>query len=117
MSLAGTSYFPYLEKNILLLEDVDEKTYHIERLLTQLEQQSDSENISAVILGSFNNCPLNHPQDKDTESSIDEFAARHKKIPMIKHFPFEHTKARICLPIGQKMHLSTTNTIQLRTID
>ena len=33
MNLAGTTYFPRLEQKILLLEDIDEKSYRIERLL------------------------------------------------------------------------------------
>ena len=38
-SLAGTPYYPDLTDTILLLEDVDEKSYRIERMLLQLRQQ------------------------------------------------------------------------------
>lgn len=118
MSLAGTKYFPPLAGSILLLEDIDEKSYRIERMLTQLEQQSDFEQISGIIFGAFGNCTLNHPQDKDIEAVLDAFAARHPRIVMIKHFPFGHIKSRICLPLGIKMRLNAVNeTPTLQTTD
>lgn len=116
MSLAGTTYFPRLEQKILLLEDIDEKSYRIERLLCQLEQQQGFELVSAIIFGTFSNCALNHPEEKDIESVLDEFAARHPKITMVKHFPFGHTKARICLPIGEKMQLNATSSVPVLQI-
>ena len=116
MSLAGTIYFPRLEQKILLLEDIDEKSYRIERLLCQLEQQQGFELVSAIIFGTFSNCALNHPEEKDIESVLDEFAARHPKITMVKHFPFGHTKARICLPIGEKMQLDATSSVPVLQI-
>ncbi len=116
MSLAGTTYFPRLEQKILLLEDIDEKSYRIERLLCQLEQQQGFELVSAIIFGTFSNCALNHPEEKDIESVLDEFAARHPKITMVKHFPFGHTKARICLPIGEKMQLDATSSVPVLQI-
>ncbi len=116
MCLAGTTYFPHLEQKILLLEDIDEKSYRIERLLCQLEQQQGFELVSAIIFGTFSNCALNHPEEKDIESVLDEFAARHPKITMVKHFPFGHTKARICLPIGEKMQLDATSSVPVLQI-
>ena len=116
MSLAGTTYFPRLEQKILLLEDIDEKSYRIERLLCQLEQQQGFELVSAIIFGTFSNCALNHPEEKDIESVLDEFAARHPKITMVKHFPFGHTKARICLPIGEKMQLDAKSSVPVLQI-
>lgn len=118
MSLAGTKYFPPLTGSILLLEDIDEKSYRIERMLTQLEQQNDFEQISGIIFGTFGNCTLNHPQDKDIEAVLNAFAARHPRIVMIKHFPFGHIKARICLPLGIKMRLTAVrNEPTLQTAD
>ena len=116
MSLAGTTYFPRLEQKILLLEDIDEKSYRIERLLCQLEQQQGFELVSAIIFGTFSNCALNHPEEKDIESVLDEFAARHPKITMVKHFPFGHTKARISLPIGEKMQLDAKSSVPVLQI-
>lgn len=113
VSLAGTTYFPPLSGKILLVEDVDEKTYNIERMLTQLEQQKDFEQLSAIVFGAFTNCELNHPEDNDVEKILDNFAAKHSRIPMIKHFPHGHIKARQCLPIGVKIKLLADGKIPL----
>ena len=111
MSLAGTEYFPSLDGKVLFIEDVDEKTYNIERMLIQLEQQKDFSRLAAIVFGTFTDCPLNHPQDKDIESILQQFAEAHKQIPMIKHFPHGHVKARFCLPIGIKAKLSAIGDI------
>ena len=105
MSLAGTKYFPSLKNKILLLEDVDEKSYRIERMLIQLEQQKDFEELSAIIFGNFRNCELNHHKDKNTDDVLKEFSEKHKNIVMIKDFMHGHIKARYCLPIGETMQL------------
>ena len=113
MSLAGTPYFPSLKNTVLVLEDVDEKSYSIERMLTHLEQLPDFNEVSGIIFGQFTNCGLNHPEDRDIEGVIDEFAARHRKITMIKHFPHGHIKSRICLPIGKKVLLNATENLPI----
>ena len=106
MCLSGTKYFPSLKGKILLLEDVDEKSYRIERMLTQLEQQKDFNEISGIIFANFRNCELNHPKDKNIDDILQEFAEKHRNIVMIKDFAHGHIKARYCLPIGEKMQLS-----------
>jgi len=111
ISLAGTPYFPSLHNKILLLEDVDEKTYNIERMLIQLEQQPDFEELSAIIFGAFTDCTINHPEDKDINEILSRFAAKHKQLPIIKHFPHGHIKARFCIPIGIKAKLSALSEV------
>ena len=105
VSLAGTPYFPSLKQKIIFLEDFDEKTYRIERMLTQLEQQKDFEQVSAIIFGNFGSCNLNHPEDNDIETIVNNFATRHPDLPIVKHFPHGHIKARFCIPIGVSARL------------
>ena len=100
--LAGTPYFPDLSNSILLLEDVDEKSYRIERMLTQLSQHPSFSKVRGIIFGQFNDIYLNHPDDKDVNQIIDDFAQKHR-IPMIKNFPFGHVRARKSLPLGAKV--------------
>lgn len=105
MCLSGTKYFPPLKDKILLFEDVDEKSYRIERMLTQLEQQKDFNEVSGIIFGNFRNCELNHVKDKDINDVLKDFSERHKNIVMIKDFMHGHIKARYCLPIGKTVQL------------
>ena len=98
-SLAGTPYYPDLTDTILLLEDVDEKSYRIERMLLQLRQQPSFARVRGVVFGQFTDIRLNHPDDKDVNRVIDEFAAA-VKIPVIRNFPFGHVRARNTLDAG-----------------
>ena len=92
----------YLNNTVLLLEDVDDKSYRFERMLLQLRQQPGFAGVQAVIFGQFSDVYLNHPDDKDLNQIIDEFAAA-VKIPIIKNFPFGHVRARKTVPIGARV--------------
>ena len=102
--LAGTNYFPDLNDSILLLEDVDEKSYRIERMLTQLSQHPTFKGVKGIIFGQFNEIYLNHPEDKDINQIIYDFAQKHP-IPIIKDFPFGHVRARKSVPLGAQVIL------------
>ena len=55
-SLAGTPWALRSEGCILVLEDVAEVPYRIDRLLTQLRHSGGLEGVAAVVLGSFTGC-------------------------------------------------------------
>ncbi|MBC8142675.1 MAG: LD-carboxypeptidase [Armatimonadetes bacterium] len=52
-SLVGTSYLPDLRGAILVIEDVHEELYAVDRMLTQLRQAGLLADLSAVLIGSF----------------------------------------------------------------
>ncbi len=63
--LLGTPYFPDLEKKILLLEDIGEPLYKIDRMLTQLKLAGIFNKVSGVLFGEFtsiteSNNPVRH---------------------------------------------------------
>jgi len=55
-SMLGTSYFPDLSETILLLEDIAEDVYKIDRNLTQLSLSGVLAKCSAVVFGDFKDC-------------------------------------------------------------
>jgi muramoyltetrapeptide carboxypeptidase len=55
-ALLGTPYMPSLEGCVLALEDVGERPYRIDRMLTSLAQAGALSGVSAVILGQFTDC-------------------------------------------------------------
>jgi muramoyltetrapeptide carboxypeptidase len=65
MSLAGTRFFPNLQNTILILEDVNEPAYRIDRLLSQLRLLVGNKP-NGIILGEFVNC-----QQKLADVSVD----------------------------------------------
>lgn len=53
ISLIGTPWMPTIDKGILVLEDVNEHPFRVERMLLQLEYAGILNRQSAIVLGSF----------------------------------------------------------------
>ncbi len=100
--LCGTPYFPNLKNKILLLEDVGEKTYKIDLMLTQLKNQPDFKQLGGIIFGVFNNCPIKDEIDGTIDDCLRDFT-KGLTIPVIKDFAYGHIPERYILPIGKKV--------------
>lgn len=96
MSLAGTSLMPGLEGRILVLEDLNEKPYRLDRMLFQLSLQPGFQRVSAVVFGDFmlqgDDIPL-------FERTVDGFSARWG-VPVVTGFPIGHGLANDCIGEG-----------------
>lgn len=101
--LSGTPYYPDLSGKILLLEDVDEVSYKLKLMLTQLKYNPTFDGVRAVVFGRWNNC-MDHETQGTVESVIEDFAAQ-VKLPMIKNFNYGHFQERLILPCGVKYRL------------
>ncbi len=104
-ALVGTSFLPSFYNSILILEDIDERPYRIDRMLHQLKLANLLENLSGVILGDFSTCI----PDKDKPSlKLEEiFKSVFKKIPIIIDFKFGHVQNSITIPYGINVKLDT----------
>jgi muramoyltetrapeptide carboxypeptidase len=70
-ALLGTPYFPPVDGAILLLEDVGEPPYKVDRMLTSLELAGVFERVLGVLIGDFTSCTTG----KDGRT-VDEVLAR-----------------------------------------
>lgn len=101
LSLVGTKYFPLKEDTILLLEDVDERTYRIDIMLDQLKKNTNFNKVKGIILGEFADCE----DYKERYINLDEIIERFTQdlsIPVIKNFPYGHVPSRYVVPIGKR---------------
>jgi muramoyltetrapeptide carboxypeptidase len=71
-TLIGTSYQPNLEDKILVLEDIGEEGYKVDRMLVHLSQAGLFNGIKAVIFGDF--ICNNKLHSKSCETAINRFA-------------------------------------------
>jgi muramoyltetrapeptide carboxypeptidase len=55
--LMGTPFEPSFDGCVLIIEDVNEPLYRIDRMLTQLKLCGKLEGLEAVLLGAFDGCP------------------------------------------------------------
>jgi muramoyltetrapeptide carboxypeptidase len=105
-SLLGTPHLPEVKGRILLLEDVNERPYRLDRLLWQCEQAGVFRRIRALLLGEFPNC------FKDFEEKETFYGRWRKKlaglgIPVLIDMPFGHAASAQILPLGVKAEINT----------
>ena len=88
---AGTGFLPDLRDSILVLEDIDEPEYRIDRLLTQLRTSRRVAGVRAVVAGQFTNC--------DARDSLIDFAEV-LGVPLLAGLPAGHEAPNHTLPLG-----------------
>ena len=109
-SLIGTPYEPNFKKAILVLEDVGEEPYRIDRMLTQLHFAGVFDKISGVVLGDWHKCISKDQSDGRIDAVLSEHFG-HLSIPVVKGFPYGHGIKGTVFPIGAKARLNATKGI------
>ena len=108
-ALLGTNYFPNLTSKILLLEDIGELPYKVDRMLNQLRLAGAFKKIRGIILGRFVDCNEHDPNKKTLTLGevIDQYIST-LKVPSIYAFPHGHIKDFVTIPFGLKVNLNAT---------
>ena len=112
--LIGTPYLrlPEDQDNLLLLEDVGETTYRVDRLLTQLHLSGILSSVRGVVLGDFANCRPGHDFHPEITDVLKERFSR-LKIPVVAGAPIGHGQRNEPLHLGKKYRLdSRTQTLE-----
>ncbi|MFH1195917.1 MAG: LD-carboxypeptidase [bacterium] len=109
ISLFGTGYLPLLKNFILLLEEINENPYKIDRMLNQLRLAEYFKNMRGVILGEFVDC--NEPDKNKNSLSLNEVIIDYfgkMKIPIISNFMYGHINEKLTIPFGIKSKLNAS---------
>jgi muramoyltetrapeptide carboxypeptidase len=109
VALLGTRHSPDYRGSILLLEDVAEPAYRLDRMLTQLGLAGILDAVSAVILGHFVG-PRGSNVLPDVERVVMELTAT-RNVPVISGFPHGHTLPNVTVPIGMIAELETDRSV------
>jgi muramoyltetrapeptide carboxypeptidase len=104
-SLIGTPYEPDFKKAILVLEDIGEEPYRVDRMLTQMHLAGVFDKISGVVLGDWHNCTAKNKNDGTIETVLMEHFGN-LPIPVVKGFPYGHGIKGTIFPIGAKAKLN-----------
>ena len=99
-SLIGSKYMPDMTNRILLLEDVDEPIYKIDRMLTQVKHNSIFAKCAALCFGDFKNC-----EDRKALNAIFAKFAEFVNGPVISGIPFGHTFPSISFSYNEQIKL------------
>ncbi len=104
VGLLGTSYMPDLTNTILVVEDVHEEPYRIDRMLNQLRLAGSLSQLAGIVLADCADCIAKDKADGTVQEVFYDYFGN-KKIPVVTHFPYGHTPDHIIFPLGQKAHL------------
>ena len=100
--LMGTPFMPDFSGHILLLEDVGELPYRIDRMLVQMKMARCFDRLAGIVLGSFKNCG-----DPDDLYEIFNDIFETAEIPILAGFYVGHDEPNLCLPLGIRATLDT----------
>ncbi len=104
--LVGTPFMPRIDDGILVIEDIAESPYRVERMLWQLKHAGILDRQRAIILGEFTQCepsptlryPYSMPEVIETLRSM-------ANCPVLTGFPFGHVARKTTLPMGAQARL------------
>ena len=96
-SSVGTPDMPDLTGAILLIEDVDEPPYKVDRMLTHLRRAGALDGLAGVAIGQFTNCA-----DEWPVTVMDVLADRlgDLGVPVLGGLPIGHGHGQVTVPVG-----------------
>ena len=105
VSLIGTPWLPAVEEGILVVEDINEHPFRVERMLLQLHHAGILARQRALIMGSFSSsAPNDYDAGFDLASMIDYLRSR-LAIPVVSGLAFGHEPQTVTLPLGAQARL------------
>ncbi len=97
-TLMGTPWEVDVRGKILFIEDVGEKVYRIDRMLTQLRNSGKLDGVAGFILGDFVDCPS--PEGSQTLDDVVRDILVPLGKPIVKGLHAGHGDINLALPFG-----------------
>lgn len=90
---------------ILCLEDVGERPYRVDRLLTQLKLAGKLDEVAAIAFGTFTDCEEPGGQGRSVLNLLQQLTCD-LEVPVVTGMPFGHGHHNFCVPLGAMAILS-----------
>ncbi|EPD0172842.1 muramoyltetrapeptide carboxypeptidase [Klebsiella variicola] len=104
-SLIGTPWLPSIRDGILVVEDINEHPFRVERMLLQLLHSGALAAQKAVIFGSFTgSAPNDYDAGYDLPQVFD-YLRQQLSLPLISGLEFGHEQRTVTLPLGARARL------------
>lgn len=104
-SLTGTPFMPRLAGTLLIVEDVNERPYRLERMVWQLAFGGRLKGVRAILFGQFPGCFLDEAEKAHFYGRMSELLAP-LSIPFARDFPLGHARRMVTVPLGVPARLS-----------
>lgn len=108
ISLIGTPWEIETKGKILVLEEVDEEPYRIDRMLCQLKLSGHLEELAGVVLCSFKACRERRPDRSLTLEHVFKDYFANAPYPVLLGFPSGHMMDQATLPLNTMAELDAT---------
>lgn len=109
----GTLFEPSFKGKILFLEDVGEKPYRLDRMLTHLLNTGLLQQVAGVAVGVNQDCEETQESElkEYRQSSADVFKERLSElgVPVVVGLPFGHVELNATIPVGCRARLDADN--------
>lgn len=112
--LVGTPYMPQLKGSILVLEDVGEETYRIDRMLMHCELAGILSKVAGIAYGQFTQASqrTSNTPHRDIAEVIAERSVS-VNGPVLSGLMFGHEAKKLTLPIGAPVTMSVARTCRI----
>ncbi|MBC6980851.1 LD-carboxypeptidase [Caulobacter sp. 17J80-11] len=98
--LLGTPWMPDLSGHVLLIEEVSEYMYRIDRNLVQLTSNPDIRKVAGIRLGRCSDIPVNDPDFGRTEEEVARYWCERAGIPYLGRADIGHDVDNKVVPFG-----------------
>jgi muramoyltetrapeptide carboxypeptidase len=108
--MIATPYEIPWSRALLLLEDIGESPYRLDRLLTHLAQAGRLQKIKGLILGTFSDD--DRKENKAMQGAVYQRIVElleETNIPVWANFPAGHSRRNLTLPIGLEAEMSSSD--------
>lgn len=102
----GTSTEPDLSGKILIIEEVDEYFYKIDRMLTQLKRSGKLAGLSGLVIGHMSDLDDTSPGFGETVEEIVADKVKEYNYPLAFNFPIGHAHPNLAWRHGSRMTLT-----------
>lgn len=110
----GTPYAIRAEGAILLLEEVGEAAYRLDRLLSQLRLSGVFRSVAGIAIGAFSECPDEDAEGIPSAEEVIRDRLGELDVPVALGFPFGHISCNWTLPLGIRARLdAAAGTLEL----
>lgn len=110
VSLIGTPWLPDIRNGILVLEDINEHPFRVERMVLQLHHAGILSRQRAIVFGSFSGAEPNDYDDGYRLSTMIDYLRSRVDVPVISGLAFGHEQQTVTLPLGVQATLTNDKT-------
>lgn len=96
----GTPFEPAFKGRVLFLEEINEPSYRVDRMLTQLSLKEDFKDLCGILFGAFTDCTVSPADSEDLPVGklIERFASQ-LEVPCFTDIPIGHLDDFLVLPL------------------